>query len=138
MKGPFEVGLEPKQDKNPGSVGGAGSSATPGGYNQGLQFAAEGGFSFSKAKSQGGMGNATQMDLRKGNAAGSTNAGLAAKGGYNQGLQFAAEGGFTASQALSEINARPMGRASETGGKHSAKEASGYNQGTMFAGKTGK
>ena len=125
MKGPFEVGLEPKQNKNLGSVGGAGSSATPGGYNQGLQFAAEGGFSFSKAKSQGGMGNATQMDLRKGNAAGSTNAGLAA-------------GGFTASQALSEINARPMGRASETGGKHSAKEASGYNQGTMFAGKTGK
>ena len=138
MKGPFEVGLEPKQNKNLGSVGGAGSSATPGGYNQGLQFAAEGGFSFSKAKGQGGMANATQMDLRKGNAAGSTNAGLAAKGGYNQGGMFAAAGGFTASQALSEINARPMGCASETGGKHSAKEASGYNQGTMFAGKTGK
>lgn len=138
MKGPFEVGLAPKQDKNLGSVGGAGSSATPGGYNQGLQFAAEGGFNFSKAKSQGGMSSATQMDLRKGNAAGSTNAGIAAKGGYNQGDMFAMQDGYTASQALSDINARSMGRASETGGNHSAKEASGYNQGTMFAGKTGK
>ena len=87
MKGPFEVGLEPKQNKNLGSVGGAGSSATPGGYNQGLQFAAEGGFTASQALSE--------INARPMGCASETGGKHSAKeaSGYNQGTMFAGKTG---------------------------------------------
>lgn len=67
-----------------GSVGGRSASATAGGYNQGNQFAAQGGYS-------GGAGQ--HMDLRGGNAMGSAPAAAPAASGYAQGDQFAASTG---------------------------------------------
>jgi hypothetical protein len=72
------MNVTPKSTKLSSSIGGAGSSATAGGYNQGLQFAASKG-------SQAGEGMITKKDLRGNNANSTT--------GYNQGAQFAASTG---------------------------------------------
>lgn len=95
------------------NVGGMSATAKAGsGYNQGGQFAAEGGYT-------GGVGS--HKDLRGGTAVAST--------GYNQGNQIAASSGSGG------VPGSSMGRASETGGKHSAKEAAGYNQGFQSSAK---
>ena len=94
------------------NVGGMSATAKAGsGYNKGNQFAAEGGYA-------GGVGS--HQDLRGGTAVAST--------GYNQGNQIAAN-------KASGGNPAALGRASETGGKHSAKEAAGYNQGFQSSAK---
>jgi hypothetical protein len=68
-----------------GSVGGRAASAkAESGYNQGTQFAAQGGY-------HGGVGQ--HMDLRSGNAAGSMPGAAPAASGYAQGDQFAASVG---------------------------------------------
>ena len=119
MKGPFEDSNN--GDKNMGSVGGAGGSAKAGGYNQGLQFAAQGNY-------RGGVGK--HMDLRTGNAAGSGPDAAPAGTGYHQGDQFAAS---TGDGGAGSIPGKRMGDAGRTGKPGSAKESVGYNQGDQFA-----
>ena len=86
------------------NIGGAASSVTAGGYNQGLQFAA------SIGESDAGI-NKTGKDVR----GGSSNSGS----GYNQGDQFAATIGGD----------KPGTKKDLRGG--SSNPASGYNQGAQ-------
>lgn len=105
--------------KNLGSVGGAGSSATPGGYNQGLQFAAKGNY-------RGSVDGIKQMDLRQGNAAGCAPDAAPAATGYAQGDQFAAQKG------RSSVTGQPSVQTKDLRGGNSNPNT-GYNQGNSFA-----
>ena len=67
-----------------GSVGGAGKSATPDGFNSGNSVAATGNY-------RGGVGE--HKDLRTSNAAGSGPKAAKSASGYNQGDTFAASKG---------------------------------------------
>lgn len=103
--------------KKLGSVGGAGSSATPGGYNQGNSIAAKGNYS-------GAVDGIQQMDLRKGNAAGFGPSPAPAGTGYKQGDMFAAQKG------RSSVDGQPTVSTGDLRGG-SAKTGT-YNQGNQF------
>ena len=94
--------VTPKSTKLSSNIGGMAASATAGGYNQGLQFAA----------TTGGDKPGESKDLRGGNAASTT--------GYNQGAEFAAQAGGD----------KPGTQKDLRGGN--ANPGSGYNQGNLF------
>jgi hypothetical protein len=127
-----------QQYKTLGSVGGAGSSATAGGYNQGNQIAgvrATGDSSPRMAGSPKAGG-----DVRVGGHFGPTASAANAASGYNQGDQFAAshESGITGSAPYGGAKAggNILGGALDSqGNPKPAQAANGFNQGDMFAGK---
>jgi len=105
---------------NMGKVGGRAASATPGGYNQGNQIAATGGF-------RGGVGS--HMDLRNKNAAGSGPDAAPPASGFHQGDQFAMQ----RTGSAGSVPGKSMGKAGRSGKPGSAKESNGYVQGDQFA-----
>lgn len=108
---PFAKGktMENSSKITKGSIGGRGGSATPGGYNQGLQFAPAG-----KVGGTQGLTHVVQKDLR----GGSSNA----VSGYNQGVQFAATKG-TSPQGVTPTHKDLRGGNSNPN--------TGYNQGNQ-------
>ena len=122
-----------QQYKTLGSVGGAGSSATPGGYNQGNQIAgvrATGDSSPRMAGSPKAGG-----DVRVGGHFGPTTSAANSASGYNQGDEFAAPGGQR------DSGSGPKGGLSAggnvlTGGGASAAAGTGYNQGDTLVAST--
>ena len=120
-----------QQYKTLGSVGGAGSSATAGGYNQGAQIAgvhARGDSSPQMAGSPKSGG-----DARVGGHFGPTTAAANPASGYNQGDQFAAGIGEGNQVGLGGVK---KGSSSALDGKGSAAASAGqYNQGDQFAAK---
>lgn len=115
-----------QQYKTLGSVGGAGSSATPGGYNQGNQIAGVRATGDSSPRMAGSPKSGG--DVRVGGHFGPTTAAAASGSGYNQGDEFAAshESGITGSAPYGGAKA---GGNILTGGGASAAAGTGYNQG---------
>jgi hypothetical protein len=127
-----------QQYKTLGSVGGPGSSATPGGYNQGNQIAgvrATGDSSPQMAGSPKSGG-----DVRMGGHFGPTTSAANSASGYNQGDEFAAAGGVTdtgnAPKGGLKGGGNILGGALDSqGNPKPSQAANGFNQGDMFAGK---
>ena len=117
-----------QQYKTLGSVGGAGSSATAGGFNQGNSIAgvrATGDSSPRMAGSPKAGG-----DVRNGGHFGPTTSAAASGSGYNQGDQFAGTGGFT------PVGPGPTGGLTHGGDVRSASSSAGtFNQGDQLAAK---
>jgi hypothetical protein len=90
-----------QQYKTLGSVGGAGSSATAGGYNQGNQISGIGGARGDSSSQHAGSPKAGG-DVRTGGHFGPTTS-AAPAGGYAQGDTFAATGG------TSKLGSAPKG-----------------------------
>ncbi len=107
-----------------GGCGGAGGTATPGGYNQGVSFAAEGNYS-STGTNEGVT--ITQPDLRVSNAAGSGPKAAAKGTGYNQGDQFAAKAGRSPVVGETGFGKLVVGSGDVRGGN--SNPGTGYNKG---------
>jgi len=101
------VKITPKS-KMLGPVGGAGSSAKPGAYNQGLGFAASIGRQMFEDMIE-------QRDVR---------GGTATPGGYNQGAAFAMSSGKQSGEELFQHKDLRGGNSNPN---------TGYNQGSTFA-----
>lgn len=110
-------GNDDKLSKN--TIGGAGGTATPGGYNLGTQFAASGN---ARGASGSPVSHIEQRDLRGGTAQ--------AGGGYNQGNTFAAQ---KSTAPLQTPNTSSMGKAARSSAPSSANAGTGYNLGDSFA-----
>ena len=121
-----------QQYKTLGSVGGAGSSATAGGYNQGNQIAGV----HTRGDSSPQMAGSPKPggDVRVGGRFGPTTSAANAASGYNQGDEFAASGGVTDTGSAPKGGLKPGGNILTGGGK-SAAAGTGYNQGDTLVAK---
>ena len=122
-----------QQYKTLGSVGGAGSSATAGGYNQGAQIAG----SHASGDSSPRMAGSPKPggDVRMGGHFGPTTAAANAASGYNQGDQFAAAGGVTDTGKAPKGGLKAGGNVLIDGDGCAPAAAGQYNQGDQLVGK---
>ena len=122
-----------QQYKTLGSVGGAGSSATAGGYNQGNMIAGV----HTRGDSSPAMIGSPKPggDVRVGGPFGPTTSAAPAASGYAQGDQYATSGGVTDGGSGPQGGLKAGGNIL-TGGGASAAAGTGYNQGdTLVASK---
>ena len=122
-----------QQYKTLGSVGGAGSSATAGGYNQGAQIAG----SHASGDSSPRMAGSPKSggDVRVAGHFGSTTSAANAGTGYNQGDQFAATGGVTDTGKAPKGGLKAGGNVLIDGDGCAPAAAGQYNQGDQLVGK---
>jgi hypothetical protein len=121
-----------------GSVGGAGSSATPGGYNQGNMIAGVHAAGDSSPRMAGSI--KVGGDVRVGGHFGPTTSAANPSSGYNQGDEFAMTKDTDGIGSGPKGGLKPGGNLLGTalddqGNPKAAPGQTGYAQGDMFAGK---